>query len=438
MPLPYKLCIILQTHWHLFMDQFDRLPSATSRLWVGVFCLFLFGLTVRVSLLSLAPASPNPAKMEPINIAISLVHHGTYADPFNGPTGPSAHCLPLHPLLVALIIRMFGLGFAGSRALSYSASAAASLGYALLPVLARNCSLGRSVGIWAGIFGAAAPINFWCQTSGVFEASYTLLAFVVLACVVARNWHGADFTASGGALCGVVAAVSALLNSGTIPILAVWFVCAFLWFRGGRISVLRYFAIAFLIVLIALTPWALRNKHSLGTMIFTRSNFGLELQLSNNPIAHSDEEFNVRNTAWGKLHPYNNPDEREKVRWVGEVAYNRDKLKEAVGWIRANLGRFLQLTLGRIALFWFPRMLRFPQTFIQACIMILAIAGLIRLWKARPDIALLLGSACFAYSLVYVLIEVSPRYRFPIEGYLLLLSSFFLSTVLAPSEGKAI
>jgi hypothetical protein len=55
---------------------------------------------------------------------------------------------------------------------------------------------------------------------------------------------------------------------------------------------------------------------------------------------------------------------------------------------------------------------------------ILAIAGVIRLWKEKPELALMLGGACIAYSLVYVVIQVCPRFNFPIEGFLLILASY--------------
>jgi hypothetical protein len=410
-----------------------NMPSSLSqgiRLWLVVAGIFCLGLVVRLLLLSTTPSSRVPG-LEPINIAISVVRNGTYADPYGGPTGPSAHCMPLHPLLAALLIRIFGFGLAGSRALSYAASVAASLAYALLPILAKRCSLDLRVGIGAGVFGAALPINFWCQTSGVFEAPYTFLAFTIWACAVAEHWQNGKFTARGGVTCGVLGALSTMLSPLAIPILGFWFICAFLWFSKLRISVLRYFAIALLIVCVALAPWAMRNKSSLGTLILTRSNFGLEFQVSNNGIATSDAELNVRNPAWARLHPNTSPEEREKVRLMGEVTYNKAKRDEALQWIKSNPKRFLELTAGRIALFWFPRMLHLPQTLIQSCITILAIAGAIKLWRDQPTIALFFGSACVAYSLAYIVIEVSPRYRFPIEGFLLLLGSYYVCSKLA-------
>ncbi len=386
--------------------------------------IFLVGFGVRVATLHFAGFSA--IHPEPINLAISLITNGTYANPFGAVTGPSAFCMPLHPLLCALLLHIFGSGPSGSQALSYAASTATSLAYALLPVLAVNCGLHLRVGAAAGLFGALLPINFWSQASGVFDAPYIFLAITVLLCITAKHLRGQMFTPAQGAACGLAAAIGALTNPCVLPMLGIWFACALIYFSERRIQLLRYMGVAALIVTAALMPWALRNKYQLGHFIFTRSAFGLNLHESNNSVATSDLEANVRNMNWRPLNPNTSKEERQKVRELGEVAYDRAKFDEAIVWIRHNPLRFLRLTLGRVALFWFPRMRRFWQTFVQAALMLLAIGGFIKLWKSCPVVDVFLASSCIAYSLAYIVIEVSPRYRFPIEGILLLLGSYFV------------
>ena len=399
----------------------------TARLWPAMVAIVIIGFAVRIMLLSLSPIQPDE-RAEPINLAISLLEKGAYTDPYGGPTGPSAHCMPLHPLISALVIRIFGLGQSGSRALSYFASCAASLGYALLPLLAVNCGLRKRVGVAAGLFGALLPVNFWGQTSGVFDAPYTFLTLVLLACFVGAHLRAESFTLGESVATGSVAAVSVLLNPVVLPILALWFVCGWIYFSRERKDLLRYGAGVCLIVFAALLPWALRNKAQLGRLIFTRANFGLELQISNNAVATGDLEANIRNVKWMRLHPFTNEEQRERVRRLGEVNYNRVKLDEAFGWIQANPGRFVRLTLSRIALFCVPRMLSAANSdsgvHHDSCCL-----WRISLWRTDSLTTVFLGSACVAYSLVYMVIEVSPRYRFPIEGFLLLFGSYFVCEV---------
>jgi 4-amino-4-deoxy-L-arabinose transferase-like glycosyltransferase len=402
----------------------DSNSFSSQALWPAALAIFLTGFVVR--LVTLHFAGYSPAHPEPINLAISLVTNGTYANPFGAITGPSAFCMPLHPLLSALLLRIFGTGSAGSQALSYAAIAATALGYALLPQLAVNCGLQLRVGAAAGLFGALTPINFWSQASGVFDAPYAFLVLTALVCITAKHLRAGTFTPAEGAACGLIAAICALTNPSVLPVLGIWFVAAWLYFSDRRPQLLRYMAVVFLIVIVGLMPWALRNKRQLGHLIFTRSAFGLNLHESNNDFATADLEANVRNAKWKPLNPMTSREERQKVRELGEVAYDRAKLGEAIVWIRQHPNRFVRLTIGRIALFWFPRMHRFWQTLVQGAITVLAIAGFIKLWKSRPVVDVFLAIACVGFSLANIVVEVSPRYRFPIEGILLLLGSYFV------------
>ncbi|MGA9626772.1 MAG: hypothetical protein WBQ65_20020 [Bryobacteraceae bacterium] len=119
-----------------------------------------------------------------------------------------------------------------------------------------------------------------------------------------------------------------------------------------------FLAVAAVVVLSMLAPWAIRNYRVLGSLIWTRSNFGLESQVSNNNTMTADLERNVRLPGFASLHPLAGPDERAKVRIAGEVAYQRSKQRQALAWIASHKRRFLLLTAGRFRLFWLPNMRR--------------------------------------------------------------------------------
>jgi hypothetical protein len=176
----------------------------------------------------------------------------------------------------------------------------------------------------------------------------------------------------------------------------------------------------------------------MGSWILTRSNFGLELQVSNNSAVTSIDEFNTQSPGWLALHPASSRQERLKLLSMGEVAYSKAKEQQAIAWIRSNPKRFLELTLGRIRQFWLPRMNRLPQTIAMDALTVLAIAGLVLLWRRSREIALLLAGACLAYASIYTVIEVGMRYRFPIEGFLLFLASYAVYTWIAGIHARKI
>jgi hypothetical protein len=70
-------------------------------------------------------------------------------------------------------------------------------------------------------------------------------------------------------------------------------------------------------------------------------------------------------------------------------------------------------------------MLRWWQSIAEALMTILAIAGLISLFKKNHPSAWMFLAVLTFYPAVYLVVQVSPRYRLPIEPILLLLGSFF-------------
>jgi hypothetical protein len=284
--------------------------------------------------------------------------------------------------------------------------------------------------VLAGAAGALLPVNFWAQTSGVFDAPFTSVALVTLCLMICRVWAAARFTKAEGLAFGVVAGLACLLNPVLIPVLAAWSIASIVRYRAQWRHVLVFLAVAAVSVLSVLAPWAIRNYRALGSLIWTRSNFGLELQVSNNDMMTADLERNVRMPEFALLHPFTGAGERAKVQVVGEVAYHRSKERQAFAWIVSHKRRFLLLTAGRFRLFWLPDMKRPWQSVLEAALTIVGLCGFVRLVREKHAFAWIAGAALLAYPAVYYVIQVSPRYRFPLEPILFLLAANLLCCLL--------
>jgi len=151
------------------------------------------------------------------------------------------------------------------------------------------------------------------------------------------------------------------------------------------------------------------------------------LQVSNNDMMTADLERNGRRPEFGLVHPYIGAVERTKVKMLGEVSYNRSKERQAFAWIVTHKLRFLQLTAERLRLFWFPDMNRPWQSLFEATLTLAGLGGLALLFWRGNVLALVASVALVAYSAVYYIIQVSPRYRFPLEPMLFLLSAQLLT-----------
>lgn len=390
---------------------------------VAIWCaaIFILALATRLALIWAHP--PEVPGQEPVNIAKSLVTTGRYADAYGPQGGPTAHCAPLYPLLLSVLIRLFGTGSLGGFAMSVAGSVAASLAFAMLPAVAVVNRIGLASGTLAGTAGALLPINYWTQTSGAFDAPYTAMLLVALCLLLGRTWTNAKFTNIEGVAFGVTAGAGCILNPALIPVLAAWPLASIVIYRRQLRRVLAFLVVSAVCVLSVLAPWAIRNRAALGSFIWTRSNFGLELQVSNNDVATADLERNVRMKQFKDNHPFSSDSERAKVRSAGEVAYQYSKERQAFAWIATHKEKFLLLSIERVRLFWFPGMRRVSQSVFLSALTILGLSGLAILFKKRCASAWVLGLPLAAYPLVYYIIQASPRYRFPVECLLYLLAA---------------
>src|SRR5579863_7954673 len=76
---------------------------------------FIFAVSslIRIVKVLAGPRPPGTHLSEMENIARSLALHGTFADPYLLPSGPTAHTAPGYPILLGLIFLLFGVGAAG-------------------------------------------------------------------------------------------------------------------------------------------------------------------------------------------------------------------------------------------------------------------------------------------------------------------------------------
>ena len=124
---------------------------------------------------------------------------GRYADAYGAGSGPTAHCAPLHPVLLSFLFRIFGTGARGALAMRVFGSTAAAAGFALLPALAVAGGLGlcslallywkRYAFAWVVIpvFVAYPAVYYVIQVSGRYRFPLESILFLLAANVVSGN-----------------------------------------------------------------------------------------------------------------------------------------------------------------------------------------------------------------------------------------------------------
>jgi uncharacterized membrane protein (UPF0136 family) len=404
----------------------DRLQSLSSaRLFWAIFAL---AIAVRVSLLVLfhPPAEVQFAEMD--KIARSLATHGTFADAYFLPTGPTAHHAPAYPFLLSFVFRMFGYGSAAVLATAVMNFALASVQYALMPVLADWADIPRSVGVTTGLIGAVLPYRLLKEIR--WDATLAAAASVVLVLLTTRWWRTREPSPLATLLLGLAWGIGMMCSANLLVVFLV-FVLLFA-IAAHRLERPRSWPLILMLsagVLLAIAPWTIRNYRELHAVMFMRSNFGLEFSLSNNPDAHvlgvDNDTIGFTNTYFQRHHPGINRGEAEEILRVGEAAYNRALLHRTMDWIRANPRQFMELTLSRIAYFWFPpyrtqvwkNFLLTPWTILAAC-------GLWVMIRRQRELGLLMLALWVGFPMVHYLIQMDTRYRYPIDWTFALLAVF--------------
>lgn len=416
-------------------EDFRKAPAADDAV-VFRWCVavFVVAFAVRVLLIFVTKSHLQTDKFEVERIAWSLAANGTFADAYAEGSGPSAHSAPLYPLVLAAIYRACGKDRAGTLVQELLASFLSSLQYALLPLLSRLCGMPLLAGVCGGLAAAVIPANRWIQSKGAFEYPLSALWMVVFAVLVIRIWNQRSFTRANALLLGVLTGLMMLTSPHAGPLFAGVALTGFgLFCRAVPMpQIVTFVAIQAAIAAAMLVPWTVRNQLTLGAPIWSRSNAGMELSLSNNDEASPNWEDNLNNHLFRHMHPFSSPVELARVREVGEVRYNREKMALATGWIRGNPRRFAELTLRRAGLFWFPNTYRPKQMAVLYTVTLAGLAGFGFFATQRTPAVWFFLAMWLFYPLSSYFFQMSARPRYPIEWSLFLFAGYFAYLVFRP------
>ena len=347
-------------------------------------------------------------------LANSLLHGLGYSSPFGGNTGPTAFIAPGYPTLIAGVFFVFGTyTFASAIAIMVMQVLVNVLTIWLMMHVARQM-LDSQTAIAAGVFWAISPpllfipVIFW-ETS--FSACL-LLGMIALAIECRR-----EPTKAAWILLGACCGITALINPALLPSLLA--IMGWVAFETQRISRTAP-AIGLLALLLVFSPWPIRNAYRFHAFIPLRSTVGFEMYMGNRPGATGrlDES----------LFPMYNKPELASYLAKGEVTYTHDKSVQAWGYIRAQPGIFLKLSLRRAYRFWtgtgnVDGLLIYE---IHALITtVLGFSALVLLYRQRKRaFAVLIALPLLLFPVPYYITHAEFRYRLNIDPLLTILAAY--------------
>lgn len=388
-------------------------------------CLLLGSFVFRLAFILVFRTYHDLGRYELERTAISLATTGVYGNPYAIPTGPTAHVSPGYTLILAGIFRVFGTGITAELIKQSWASFVTSVQYALVPLAAAVISRNRSVGLIAALVSITYPAKPLVQMDGDWETPYTALFILLIFVAASRLWSSNFQRVRFAAGRGITWGLALLFASVLLPVFISYQVAG-AWFQRRNLrTYLQSSAIEVLVAFLCLVPWIVRNAHTLGKPIFTRSNLGLELRVSNNDQASPDQRENYLHGVYARYHPLQNREEAEKVRKLGEIAYNAAAESDAQTWIELHPKQYAMLTLGRMWKFWFytDPTSKFKTLFLGLT-GALGLIGAIILIASKPIPGTAAGLILLLYPAPNYLIHVGLRQRYPIDWLLTLLSVY--------------
>jgi hypothetical protein len=361
---------------------------------------------------------------EAFALAESIINHHTFADPFlAAPTGPSAHLPPLFPAYLALILKVSGHGRTGVAVLMWVTALMLTAQLMMLPMLAQRLGLG----FWTGVLASLAWLSTGAGPNYLGEA--TLTSFLVISVVFfMRRSFDREMSTLQVSMSVVLWGILLLLQPVTILVLFFWWL---LLHGRSQISTPKKVALG-LLPIVVLVPWTIRNLIVFHQPVFVRDSLGLELAVSNNFCASPLFDVNQNDGCFSEFHPNLNYEEALRVQRLGEVEYNRVRLREATSWIEANPRRFVALSAERFEAFWFPPASYMPgngvllHPLVLHCFTLLSLAGLFLAWRNARVATQVMGMWLVFFPLAYYFVQFMVRYRYPILWATFIPGSYFI------------
>jgi len=366
------------------------------------------------------------------HIAAALAGGQGFSNPFGPPTGPTAWLAPAWPYLLSRYFVLFGaysrMAIVAALLLNcaFSAVTCIPIYFSALYTFGERAAR-QSAWVWA-LF----PYAMYWGFRSIWDTALSALLLTLLFMMTLQlaEEHGKCAISRGSAFAwatyGLLWGIAGLTNTAQLaflPFAGIW-IC---WrrHRQGK-AFLRDATIGAILFFATIGPWMVRDYRVFHKFIPIRGNFGVEFHLGNSPTAQGDWQF--------YLHPSQNFVEFTRYREMGEPAYVKSKLQQALQFVQDEPRRFAYLSLARFFYFWTEpphaekyRGIYEAKTFLFLCATVSAFWGLGIALRQRLPGATLYLLLFLSYPTVYYITFILTRYRSPIEPEMLMLIVFLVS-----------
>ena len=355
------------------------------------------------------------------SIANAIVSGQGFASPYFEETGPTAQQTPAFPYFIA------ALYYIGGGSMDFAVRALLRTQRRLFWTYLRSADRDREsiaarlrqlVRLGLGSFADPGILR------SCFPLEHSNLHFYVRTLDLALDEDCGYWGTHQLFLVGILAGASLLLNPAHI--LVIGLILSTLWIMG-RVS-LRQFAIATCAMTLIVGPWMIRNNIELGYPTFIRSNFGFEIY---HGLLYGPWEME----KVMKLIPGRNPTELALYKELGEHRYMAEHYRLVKDLVVNDPSLVLHNVASQFIAFWTGNeevewrigyavgpLLKHILFAIPA---LTALWGLLLLRQSKDRVAkAIIIIIVLTFPFPYYLAVTGPRYRVPIEPFLVLLTVY--------------
>ncbi|MGD0765815.1 MAG: glycosyltransferase family 39 protein [Dehalococcoidia bacterium] len=330
----------LPRHARSFLLRRDVLP---------LLVILLLALALRLTWIHFVNPAPNDGRLDDSAVyhqtAVDIIHGRGFqwVDRYSGPPGgplasaPTAFWGVGYPLILAGIYSLFGVSIFAAKTLNVLLSVATCL----LAYLVGRQVFDRRVGLAAAAVLAFFPSQVYFSTVLMTEVTWTFFAMLFLYLVLRFTIRSISWQAAAllGLLLGAASLIRGEMLLFPLVLIAVW---ALAHHSLGK--ALRYGAITFAAVAVALLPWTIRNWVVLGYPVAVSTGSADNLLAGHWSGANGIGSF-VPGLALNEKYSYLLNPERE-------VKIYREEIHQAVSFAVHNPGKELQLIPEKLRYFY--------------------------------------------------------------------------------------
>jgi hypothetical protein len=363
---------------------------------VDALVLTTIALLIRTAWHFLAPMPDWPDTWTYLASGTSLLSSGTVA---------STRVMPGYPLMLGLF------GYTGIIWVQLVLSAAT---VGIIVILAQTLWMSRVAGLISGVLAAGYPVLVFYANMRLTETT-----FIFFLCAGFLAFYRGYF------LVGSILLVLSILIRPAIELVAPVLIVAFCVSRHEWRSVLPRLTVFALVYGTLMSPWWLHNYHQYGSFVRLHLGDGIVMLLENNWLY--DEvgiDLQKLEPVFDWFKELDTPMERNSARKAAAWAYI---VEDPVRWLNHSVDRFRR--------FWSPSRGYINMAAVLTTIPLFATAAA-ALWHFASR-AFLVRFGPIVLVMAYMMLVHSafhalPRYRLPLEGFLIILSAGWLQVYLQP------